>query len=182
MILFHEFYCNDIRCAIESIKTPALQMWKLIEKNIEIVSRSVWNYTNFYFTCSQICIACYTVTIGFHQTFSQSLYENFPSFDGSFLDFSDYDYILSEDYCKNHFLAGHLLRSFNAAIYEPPEIRSIAIETLRNLIAKHAFDDRLSRLLHNYMDGCSFSKKCPGNLLFTPRECSPSVHTMKTMN
>ncbi|XP_077970747.1 dedicator of cytokinesis protein 9-like isoform X3 [Styela clava] len=54
----------------------------------------------------------------------------------------DYNYSLSEDYCKNHFLAGHLLQSLNAAMYEPSEIRSIAIETLKNVLAKHAFDPR----------------------------------------
>uniref|UniRef100_H2Y9C6 Dedicator of cytokinesis protein 9 n=1 Tax=Ciona savignyi TaxID=51511 RepID=H2Y9C6_CIOSA len=61
---------------------------------------------------------------------------------------SYYSYCLSEDYCRIHFLVGLLLKSLCSALYEPPDIRSIAIETFRNILAKHVFDDRYQGRQH----------------------------------
>ncbi|KAJ8389777.1 hypothetical protein AAFF_G00114830 [Aldrovandia affinis] len=52
------------------------------------------------------------------------------------------DYSLTDDFCKNHFLVGLLLREVGGALQEFREIRQIAIQVLKNLMVKHTFDDR----------------------------------------
>ncbi|XP_027878301.1 dedicator of cytokinesis protein 9 isoform X12 [Xiphophorus couchianus] len=54
------------------------------------------------------------------------------------------DYSLTEDFCRNHFLVGLLLREVSAALQEFREIRQIAIHVLKTLMIKHTFDDRYS--------------------------------------
>uniref|UniRef100_A0A7N6AAY9 Dedicator of cytokinesis 9 n=1 Tax=Anabas testudineus TaxID=64144 RepID=A0A7N6AAY9_ANATE len=54
------------------------------------------------------------------------------------------DYSLTDDFCKNHFLVGMLLREVSAALQEFREIRQISIHVLKNLMIKHSFDDRYS--------------------------------------
>lgn len=52
------------------------------------------------------------------------------------------DYSLTDDFCKNHFLVGLLLREVSAALQEFRDIRQISIQVLKNLMMKHTFDDR----------------------------------------
>lgn len=52
------------------------------------------------------------------------------------------DYTLSEEYRKQHYLAGLILQELKMALSEPREIRRIAITVLRDQLAKHSFDDR----------------------------------------
>ncbi|KAL0183692.1 hypothetical protein M9458_019388, partial [Cirrhinus mrigala] len=52
------------------------------------------------------------------------------------------DYSLTDDFCKNHFLVGLLLREVGGAMQEFKDIRQIAVQVLKNLMIKHAFDDR----------------------------------------
>lgn len=52
------------------------------------------------------------------------------------------DYSLTDDFCKNHFLVGLLLREVSGALQEFREIRQIAIHVLKSLMIKHTFDDR----------------------------------------
>ncbi|XP_073701495.1 dedicator of cytokinesis protein 9 isoform X2 [Garra rufa] len=52
------------------------------------------------------------------------------------------DYSLTDDFCKNHFLVGLLLREVGGGLQEFREIRQIAVQVLKNLMIKHAFDDR----------------------------------------
>ncbi|XP_035995251.1 dedicator of cytokinesis protein 9 isoform X13 [Fundulus heteroclitus] len=63
---------------------------------------------------------------------------------GRILRFQDLqmDYSLTEDFCRNHFLVGLLLREVSAALQEFREIRQIAIHVLKSLMIKHTFDDR----------------------------------------
>ncbi|KAM4020947.1 dedicator of cytokinesis protein 11 isoform 2-T2 [Anomaloglossus baeobatrachus] len=49
---------------------------------------------------------------------------------------------LTDDYCKNHFLVGLLLREILQAMQENCEIRFAAISSLKQLLIKHAFDNR----------------------------------------
>ncbi|XP_032422877.1 dedicator of cytokinesis protein 9 isoform X17 [Xiphophorus hellerii] len=65
---------------------------------------------------------------------------------GRILRFQDLqmDYSLTEDFCRNHFLVGLLLREVSAALQEFREIRQIAIHVLKSLMIKHTFDDRYS--------------------------------------
>ena len=53
-----------------------------------------------------------------------------------------HDYTLSEEFRRNHFLVGLLLHEVKASLNEIRDIRKFAITTLRNLLAKHAFDNR----------------------------------------
>ncbi|XP_017547796.1 dedicator of cytokinesis protein 9 isoform X8 [Pygocentrus nattereri] len=52
------------------------------------------------------------------------------------------DYSLTDDFCKNHFLVGLLLREVSGALQEFRDIRQIAVQVLKNLMIKHTFDDR----------------------------------------
>ncbi|XP_077987576.1 dedicator of cytokinesis protein 9-like [Glandiceps talaboti] len=53
-----------------------------------------------------------------------------------------HDYSLTDEFCKNHFLVGLLLRQLSCALHETREVRRASISVLRNLLAKHSFDDR----------------------------------------
>ncbi|XP_066571023.1 dedicator of cytokinesis protein 11 isoform X2 [Amia ocellicauda] len=52
------------------------------------------------------------------------------------------EYNLTEEYCRNHFLVGLLLREVAVALQDCPEIRHLSVAVLKNLMIKHAFDDR----------------------------------------
>ncbi|XP_027025359.1 dedicator of cytokinesis protein 11 isoform X1 [Tachysurus fulvidraco] len=52
------------------------------------------------------------------------------------------EYSLTEDYCRNHFLVGLLLRDVAEGLQGNPDIRQLAVAVLKNLIIKHAMDDR----------------------------------------
>ena len=62
-----------------------------------------------------------------------------------------HDYTLSEEFRKNHFLVGLLLHELKLALNEIKDIRKYAIMTVRNLLAKHAFDDRYARKVTAYL-------------------------------
>lgn len=68
------------------------------------------------------------------------------------------DYSLTDDFCKNHFLVGLLLREVSAALQEFREIRQIAIQVLKSLMIKHTFDERytskVSSLLSLHSPAC----------------------------
>ncbi|KAL5004607.1 hypothetical protein ScPMuIL_018063, partial [Solemya velum] len=63
---------------------------------------------------------------------------------GNIKNFTDMrsDYMLSEEFRRNHYLVGLLLQELKFSLTEPRDIRRSAITVLRNQIAKHAFDDR----------------------------------------
>ncbi|XP_028846234.1 dedicator of cytokinesis protein 9 isoform X2 [Denticeps clupeoides] len=63
---------------------------------------------------------------------------------GRILRFQDLqlDYSLTDDFCKNHFLVGLLLREVGGALQEFKDIRQISIQVLKNLMIKHTFDER----------------------------------------
>ncbi|XP_041637733.1 dedicator of cytokinesis protein 9-like isoform X2 [Cheilinus undulatus] len=52
------------------------------------------------------------------------------------------DYSLTDDFCRNHFLVGLLMREVGGALQEYREIRQIAIQVLKGLMIKHTFDER----------------------------------------
>lgn len=52
------------------------------------------------------------------------------------------EFSLTEECCRNHFLVGLLLREVAEALQQAPEIRQMAVSTLKNLLIKHAMDDR----------------------------------------
>ncbi|XP_041835168.1 LOW QUALITY PROTEIN: dedicator of cytokinesis protein 9-like [Melanotaenia boesemani] len=52
------------------------------------------------------------------------------------------DYSLTDDFCRNHFLVGLLLREVGGALQEYREIRQTAIQVLKGLMIKHTLDER----------------------------------------
>uniref|UniRef100_A0A8C9VNL4 Dedicator of cytokinesis 11 n=1 Tax=Scleropages formosus TaxID=113540 RepID=A0A8C9VNL4_SCLFO len=52
------------------------------------------------------------------------------------------EFSLTEDYCRNHFLVGLLLREVAEGLQSCPEVRQLAVAVLKNLMVKHALDDR----------------------------------------
>uniref|UniRef100_A0A673CDM6 Dedicator of cytokinesis 11 n=1 Tax=Sphaeramia orbicularis TaxID=375764 RepID=A0A673CDM6_9TELE len=52
------------------------------------------------------------------------------------------EFSLTEEYCRNHFLVGLLLREVAEALQQGPEVRQLAVSVLKNLLIKHALDDR----------------------------------------
>ncbi|KAJ0009333.1 hypothetical protein NQD34_001035 [Periophthalmus magnuspinnatus] len=58
------------------------------------------------------------------------------------------DYSLTDDFCRNHFLVGLLLKEVGGALQEYREIRQTAIQVLKALMIKHTFDDRYAAKSH----------------------------------
>uniref|UniRef100_A0A8B9T2M2 Dedicator of cytokinesis 9 n=1 Tax=Anas platyrhynchos TaxID=8839 RepID=A0A8B9T2M2_ANAPL len=94
------------------------------------------------------------------------------------------DYSLTDEFCKNHFLVGLLLREVGNALQEFREVRQIAISVLKNLMIKHSFDDRYASRSHQariatmYLPlfGLNVSDILPtANQLVTPQK---SVNTL----
>lgn len=52
------------------------------------------------------------------------------------------EFTLSEEFCKHHFVVALLLQEVRSSLNEIPPIRRIALNTLRDLMAKHELDDR----------------------------------------
>lgn len=52
------------------------------------------------------------------------------------------EFSLTEEYCRNHFLVGLLLREVAEALQQGPDVRQLAVSVLKNLLIKHAMDDR----------------------------------------
>lgn len=52
------------------------------------------------------------------------------------------EFSLTEDYCRNHFLVGLLLREVAEALQQGPDVRQLAVSVLKNLLIKHALDER----------------------------------------
>ncbi|XP_075793694.1 dedicator of cytokinesis protein 10 isoform X13 [Pelodiscus sinensis] len=52
------------------------------------------------------------------------------------------EYTLTNEFCHKHFLIGLLLREVGFALQEDQDIRHLALAVLKNLMAKHSFDDR----------------------------------------
>ncbi|XP_068242950.1 dedicator of cytokinesis protein 9 [Palaemon carinicauda] len=52
------------------------------------------------------------------------------------------EFLLSPDFISRHFLAGALLSEVRSALGEVAEVQRVAICVLRDILAKHAFDDR----------------------------------------
>ncbi|XP_010220810.1 PREDICTED: dedicator of cytokinesis protein 11-like, partial [Tinamus guttatus] len=52
------------------------------------------------------------------------------------------EYSLTDEYCRHHFLVGMLLREASVALQDNYDIRCTAIAVLKNLLIKHAFDNR----------------------------------------
>ena len=60
------------------------------------------------------------------------------------------DYSLTDEFCRNHFLVGLLLREVGTALQEFREVRVIAISMLKNLLIKHSFDDRYNSRVSSF--------------------------------
>ncbi|XP_012583037.1 PREDICTED: dedicator of cytokinesis protein 10 isoform X2 [Condylura cristata] len=52
------------------------------------------------------------------------------------------EYSVTNEFCRKHFLIGILLREVGFALQEDQDVRHAALAVLKNLMAKHSFDDR----------------------------------------
>ncbi|XP_074859911.1 dedicator of cytokinesis protein 10 isoform X1 [Carettochelys insculpta] len=52
------------------------------------------------------------------------------------------EYTVTNEFCHKHFLIGLLLREVGFALQEDQDIRHLALAVLKNLMAKHSFDNR----------------------------------------
>uniref|UniRef100_A0A2K5K8U7 Dedicator of cytokinesis 10 n=1 Tax=Colobus angolensis palliatus TaxID=336983 RepID=A0A2K5K8U7_COLAP len=52
------------------------------------------------------------------------------------------EYSVTNEFCRKHFLIGILLREIGFALQEDQDVRHLALAVLKNLMAKHSFDDR----------------------------------------
>ncbi|EPQ18489.1 Dedicator of cytokinesis protein 10 [Myotis brandtii] len=52
------------------------------------------------------------------------------------------EYSVTNEFCRKHFLIGILLREVGFALQEDQDVRHLALAVLKNLMAKHSFDDR----------------------------------------
>lgn len=77
-----------------------------------------------------------------YSLYSKSLVTSLTKVPAILLSDLQLDYSLTDEFCRNHFLVGLLLREVGAALQEFREVRVIAISVLKNLLIKHAFDDR----------------------------------------
>lgn len=72
------------------------------------------------------------------------------------------EYTLTNEFCRKHFLIGLLLREVGWALQEDQDIRHMALAVLKNLMAKHSFDDRYAELViaGNLLHYTCFTAKC----------------------
>lgn len=85
------------------------------------------------------------------------------------------DYSLTDDFCKNHFLVGLLLREVNAALQEFRETRQVSIQVLKNLMMKHTFDDRYTSKVRR---GLAPVCLC----IFTPPQCLVCLSNLEILS
>lgn len=71
------------------------------------------------------------------------------------------DYSLTDEFCRNHFLVGLLLREVGTALQEFREVRVIAVSMLKNLLIKHSFDDRYASRVSASQGRAVCMGKCP---------------------
>uniref|UniRef100_A0A8C4UMT3 Dedicator of cytokinesis 10 n=1 Tax=Falco tinnunculus TaxID=100819 RepID=A0A8C4UMT3_FALTI len=72
------------------------------------------------------------------------------------------EYTLTNEFCRKHFLIGVLLREVGFALQEDQDIRHLALAVLKNLMAKHSFDDRYAEpvkklFVYSFSFACSYS-------------------------
>uniref|UniRef100_A0A8B9CML7 Dedicator of cytokinesis 11 n=1 Tax=Anser brachyrhynchus TaxID=132585 RepID=A0A8B9CML7_9AVES len=60
------------------------------------------------------------------------------------------EYSLTDEYCRHHFLVGMLLREASVALQDNYDIRYTAIAVLKNLLIKHAFDNRYQHKVRHF--------------------------------
>uniref|UniRef100_A0A8B9GEA1 Dedicator of cytokinesis protein 11 n=1 Tax=Amazona collaria TaxID=241587 RepID=A0A8B9GEA1_9PSIT len=61
------------------------------------------------------------------------------------------EYSLTDEYCRHHFLVGMLLREASVALQDNYDIRYTAISVLKNLLIKHAFDNRYQHKVRHFL-------------------------------
>uniref|UniRef100_A0A672VD43 Dedicator of cytokinesis 11 n=1 Tax=Strigops habroptila TaxID=2489341 RepID=A0A672VD43_STRHB len=74
------------------------------------------------------------------------------------------EYSLTDEYCRHHFLVGMLLREASVALQDNYDIRYTAISVLKNLLIKHAFDNRYQHKVSRFLlvfkhDGLEFDER-----------------------
>uniref|UniRef100_A0A3Q3B796 Dedicator of cytokinesis 11 n=1 Tax=Kryptolebias marmoratus TaxID=37003 RepID=A0A3Q3B796_KRYMA len=94
----------------------------------------------------------------------------------------DLEFSLTEEYCRNHFLVGLLLREVAEALQQGPEVRQLAVGVLKNLLIKHAMDERYTtfknqqaRICMLYLPLCELLYQNLKQLAAQPQTSSPGL-------
>ncbi|XP_060247615.1 dedicator of cytokinesis protein 9 isoform X8 [Meriones unguiculatus] len=101
-----------------------------------------------------VCNHEHYIPLNLPMPFGKGRIQRYQAFLSAAEEFSDtpvdlqLDYSLTDDFCRNHFLVGLLLREVGTALQELREVRVIAVSTLKNLLIKHSFDDRYASRSH----------------------------------
>lgn len=69
------------------------------------------------------------------------------------------EFHLSADFCSHHFLVGALLSEVRSALGEVAEVQRVAVGVLRDLLAKHSFDDRYLQSVCILAPACNYGQK-----------------------
>ncbi|XP_017295224.1 dedicator of cytokinesis protein 11 isoform X2 [Kryptolebias marmoratus] len=92
------------------------------------------------------------------------------------------EFSLTEEYCRNHFLVGLLLREVAEALQQGPEVRQLAVGVLKNLLIKHAMDERYTtfknqqaRICMLYLPLCELLYQNLKQLAAQPQTSSPGL-------
>ncbi|MPC26143.1 Dedicator of cytokinesis protein 10 [Portunus trituberculatus] len=62
------------------------------------------------------------------------------------------EFFLSTDFNSKHFLVGALLSELRVSLGEIAEVQRVAIGVLRDLLAKHSFDDRYLQSVSHFRE------------------------------
>uniref|UniRef100_A0A3P9MZP8 Dedicator of cytokinesis 11 n=1 Tax=Poecilia reticulata TaxID=8081 RepID=A0A3P9MZP8_POERE len=77
----------------------------------------------------------------------------------------DLEFSLTEEYCRNHFMVGLLMREVAEALQQGPEVRQLAVSILKNLLIKHAMDDRYTAFKNTPQSRLMNSRCLPETLM-----------------
>uniref|UniRef100_A0A7M4EHW7 Dedicator of cytokinesis 11 n=1 Tax=Crocodylus porosus TaxID=8502 RepID=A0A7M4EHW7_CROPO len=86
------------------------------------------------------------------------------------------EYSLTDEYCRNHFLVGMLLRETAAALQDNYDIRYTAITVLKSLMIKHAFDNRYQHKVRPGSDAKSSIGSCSWSPVPSKQSCIGRTH------
>lgn len=137
--------------SVEETKSANASLAQFIKKCLTLMDRgAVFNFINFYMEHFSLHDAKVLSEMKFEFLRIVCNHEHFIPLNlpmmkqmKSYKDVK-HDYTLSEEFQKTHFLVGLLLYEVKAALNEIQDIRKCAIKVLRNILVKHALDDRYS--------------------------------------
>ena len=134
------YISSRIRDHSNEAKAANASLAHFLSRSLSLMDRG------FIFSIIKSCLEAYSSSLILHELkFSfLSIITSHEHFIALNLPLKVNNFRLTRDYCKNHFLVGILLQELNTALSQVHHVRMMAIQLVRNLLAKHAFDTRYS--------------------------------------